>query len=209
MRMQTCVLVDKPVTSHPVEYGIIEQYKKSQYRKGIISMEEAMRKKLKIGFTLTRWGIDLCFGGLLVAIAFIATGIITKNSSGMLNQLFIAGGIVLISLVLFVIGRISVGLQARKLNFNGGRSLTDEERWFLQSMRGIEESAYEVNLAAGTARMTDNSGDNIVSGAAAAGIASSFNNVGKRYRSRNFFADRWVLLVSVAAAIIIAGAQLI
>lgn len=172
-------------------------------------MSDSMRKKLTVGFTLFRWGIDFCYGGLLLAVAIIIPSIITKNPGNLFHRLLVVAGFVLVGLVVSTIGRVIVGLQSRKLNLHTDRPFTDEERWFVRCMITEEEAAAKANLANSAARITDIKGDNVAAGFAAGKITHSFNRIGKRYRSRNILLNRCILLVSLVLSAIVAGVQLL
>ncbi len=166
-------------------------------------MEATVKNKLKNGFTTARWGIDLCFGALFIAIALIVLAI-AKGKIDLLKMLLIPLGMCIVGIIVFAIGRVMVGLQSRKLNLHTDRPLTEEERWFVGSMLEMENTGAGVNFVNSVTRVTDGKADDIAAGAAAAVVTGRFFKIGKKYMRRNFFFNRLPALVGLAAAVVIA-----
>lgn len=165
-------------------------------------MEESAKRKLKNGFTIARWGVDICIGALFIAIALIVSAL-TKDGNGLIKMLIIPFVMCLVGLIVFAIGRIMVGLLSRKLNLHTDRPLTEEERWFVSCMLEIEEKGSGVSFFNSAARVSNGDGDNIVAGAVATAITSKFFKIGKRYMGRSFLLNRLPAIVSLAIAIVV------
>lgn len=165
-------------------------------------MEESVKRNLKRGFTIARWGIDICLGALFVVIALIISAFI-KDSSNILNRLMIPFGMCVVGLCIFVIGRVLVGLQSRKLNFYMDRPLTEEERWFVSCMLEIEQSGSGVNFTNSVASASNSRVDDIAAGAASTAVVGRFFKIGKKYMGRSFLFNRLPAIVSLIAAVVI------
>lgn len=172
-------------------------------------MEESVKSKLKSGFTIARWGIDLCLGALFIAIAFIISALIKKESNELIKVLLIPLGLCIVGLIVFAIGRTMVGLQSRKLNLHTDRPLTEEERWFVSCMLEMEEKGSGVNFYNRVANVSGGSEDDIVAGAAATAIIGRFFKIGKKYMGHNFLLNRLPAIVSLVVAIVIAILEIV
>lgn len=166
-------------------------------------MEESIKRKLKIGFTTARWGVDICLGALFIAIALIISAF-TENGTHLIKMLLIPLIMCVVGIIVFAIGRVMVGLQSRKLNLHTDRPLTEEERWFVGCMLEIEEKGAGVNFFNSAARASAGGGDDVVAGAVATAIIGSFFKIGKKYMGRNFLFNRLPAMVFLLIAIIIA-----
>ena len=171
-------------------------------------MEEKMKSNLKIGFTLSRWGIDSFWGALIFAILWIVMIIINPKVEADYFKI-IAIILIFAGMILFFIGRIFVGLQSRKLNFLTGRTRNDEEEWFLQEMLWTEKTAVRLNLANNLAKILPGKADNILIASNSTGVIKHFFNVGKIYMSNNFLINRLVLIASLFVSIILLMVKLI
>ena len=165
-------------------------------------MEESAKRKLKNGFTIARWGVDICIGALFIAIALIVSAL-TKDGNGLIKMLIIPLVMCVVGLIVFAIGRVMVGLQSRKLNLHTNRPLTEEERWFVSCMLEIEEKGSGVSFFNSAARVSAGDGDDIVAGAVATAITSKFFKIGKKYMGRNFLFNRLPVMVSLAIVIVV------
>lgn len=165
-------------------------------------MEESVKNKLKSGFTIARWGIDVCLGALFIAIALIISAFL-KNGSELITMLMIPLAMCIVGLIVFAIGRVMVGLQSRKLNLHMDRPLTEEERWFVSCMLEMEEKGAGMAFFNSAARVSSGSGDDIVAGAAATAIIGKFFKTGKKYMGHSFLINRLPIIVSLVAAIVI------
>lgn len=172
-------------------------------------MEEKMKSYLKIGFTLSRWGIDSFWGALIFAISWIV--MIFIINPGVKADYFgiIALILTYVGMILFFIGRMFVGLQSRKLNFLTGRTRNDEEEWFLQEMLCIEETAIRLNLANNFAKISPGKADDILAASNTTSVIKHFFNVGKIYMSNNFLINRLMLIASLFVSIILLIGKLI
>lgn len=166
-------------------------------------MEESVKSKLKSGFTIARWGIDICLGALFIAIALIISAL-TKDGTNLIKMLMIPLVLCVVGLIVFAAGRVMVGLQSRKLNLHTDRPLTEEERWFVGCMMEMEEKGAGVNFFNSVTRATSGSGDDIVAGAVATAVVGSFFKTGKKYMGHNFLLNRLPAIVSLVIAIVIA-----
>ena len=164
-------------------------------------MEKQTRKKLKIGFTVARWGVDLCIGALLIAVACIVSALM-KEAANLIKTLMIPFAMCIAGLIVFAVGRVLVGLQARKLNFHSSEPWTEEERWFVSCMLELESTGAGVSFYNSVARNTDGDLDTMVGGAMASMIVGKFFKIGEKYMSRSFLLNRLPIIVSAAAAIV-------
>ncbi len=163
-------------------------------------MEEKMRNKLKIGFMISRWGVDFLWSALLFVICWVITAII--HIDGNIDFLGItAMACAILGMIFFAVGRTIVGLQSRELNFLSDRPRTEEEEWFVQEMLGIEGfSSRGESFMNQVALATPGKADDILAVTSSTGIISHYFAVGKVYMGKNFFLNR---LVSILAVIII------
>ena len=166
-------------------------------------MEEFVKSKLKRGFTIARWGVDICLGALFIAIALIISAL-TKDGADLIKLLMIPFVMCIVGLIVFAVGRVMVGLQSRKLNLHTDRPLTEEERWFVSCMLEMEEKGAGANFFNSVTRVTGGSGDDVVAGAVATAIIGSFFKIGKKYMGRSFLLNRLPAIVSLVIAIVIA-----
>lgn len=166
-------------------------------------METSIKSKLKIGFTLARWGVDFCYGALFIASALAASAW-NNQEAALVSLLMIPFVICIFGIAVFAIGRVMVGLQSRKLNFQSSRHLTEEERWFVSCMMEIEEKGSGVNFYQSAARNTAGNFDNVAAGAMASAVIGSFFKIGKKYMEHSFFFHRLPAIGSLAASVIIA-----
>lgn len=165
-------------------------------------MEQSIKSKLKSGFTIARWGIDICLGALFIVIALAVSGYM-KGSIEIIKMLMIPFIMCIIGIIVFVIGRVIVGLQSRELNLHTDRPLHDEESWFVACMLELEETGAGANFINSAARVSGGSGDNIAAGAAAAAVTGRFFKIGKKYMGRSLVINRLPALISLAVAIVI------
>ena len=168
-----------------------------------VIMEEKMRNKLKIGFMISRWGIDFLWSALLFTICWVITAII--HIDGNMDFLGITAMVcIILGLIFFAVGRTIVGLQSRKINFLSDRPRTEEEEWFLQEMLGIEGfSSRSQNFMNQVTKAIPGKADDVLAVANSTGIISHYFAVGKVYMGENIFINRLILLVSILAIIII------
>jgi len=110
--------------------------------------------------------------------------------------------LVILGMVFFVIGRIIVGLQSRKINFLTGRARTIEEEWFLEEMLNVETVAARLNIANQFAKILQNKADDILLATNSTGVVKHWFNVGKIYMGNNFFLNRLFLIISLISLIV-------
>lgn len=165
-------------------------------------MEQKMKKNLKIGFLLSRYGIDAFYSALLFTILWVVIIVIDSSNNydvfGILMMIFLAVGF-----VMFFAGRIIVGLQSRKLNLYMDRQRTIEEEWFLNEMINVEKNAARENLANQFAKLTPNNADNIIFASSSVGTIKHYFAVGKIYLGKNNFVNRIIIIASLISALII------
>lgn len=163
-------------------------------------MEQKMKNNLKIGFLLSRYGIDAFYSALLFTILWVALIIIKpSNNSDILGILMII--FIVVGFILFFVGRIFVGLQSRKLNLYMDRPRTVEEEWFLNEMINVEKNAARENLANQFAKLTPNKADNIIFASASVGTIKHYFAVGKVYLDKNVFVNRIIIIASLIVAL--------
>ena len=159
-------------------------------------MDKKMKNNLKIGFLLSRYGIDSFYAALIFTISWVLLGISDPSNNydvfGNLMVIFVAVGF-----VLFFAGRMIVGLQSRKLKLYMDRQRTVEEEWFLSEMIGVEENAISKNFANKFAKLTPNKADDIIFASNSVGIIKHYFAVGKLYLGKNIFVNRIIIVASL------------
>lgn len=165
-------------------------------------MEQKMKNNLKIGFLLSRYGMDALYSVLIYLILWMVL-IFTNASDDFIIfetfMMFFLG----VGFILFFVGRTIVGLQSRKLNLYMDRQCTVEEEWFLNEMINIEQSAMRKNLANQFAKLTPSEADNILFASASVGVIKHYFAVGKVYLGKNIFVNRLIIIASVIVALVI------
>ena len=169
--------------------------------KEVIPVEESIKKKIKNGFTVARWGMDLCIGALFIAAALIISAV--TGDVSLIKVLVIPVIMCVIGIIVFAAGRTVVGLQSRKLNLHTSRPLDEEEIWFVSCMLEIEEKGAGASFYSSAARMTGGTADNMAAGAMAGKIVGRFFRIGRHFMDRNILLNRLPAIISFAAAIII------
>lgn len=99
----------------------------------IVYSPEEVTKKLRKGFYLSFWGIDLLFGAIPLFALILC-------DLPRVFQFIVPAVAFVVGFIMFFIGRIQVGLMTRYINFCN-RERTECEEWVLQVMLGIEEAA--------------------------------------------------------------------
>ncbi len=162
-------------------------------------MEEKMKSSLKVGYTLSRYGIDAFWGALLMVIAWIVMMCMSIQTD-LLGILAVV--MVIIGMIFFFAGRIVIGMQSRKLNFLQGRQRTEEEQWFLNENLGIEDEAIRQNLVNQLVKIIPGKADDIIVASKSTGLIKHYFAVGKVYMSKNVFINRLVLIISILIILI-------
>lgn len=163
-------------------------------------MEDKMKSSLKVGYTLSRYGIDAFWGGLLMTIAWIVMSLCMRSQTDLLDIFALI--MVIIGMIFFFVGRIVVGMQARKLNFLQGRQRTEEEQWFLNENLDVEDEAIRQNLVNQVAKIIPGKADDIMMASKSTGVISHYFAVGKVYMSKNVFINRLILFISILIILI-------
>ena len=115
---------------------IVRVFKKADENTIIYSPEE-VTKRLRKGFYLSFWGIDLLFGA-------ISSFVLILCDLPRVYQFIVSAVAFIVGFIMFFIGRIQVGLMTRYINFCN-RERTEFEEWVLQAILGIEEAAMRRN----------------------------------------------------------------
>ena len=103
----------------------------------IIYSPEEVTRRLRKGFYLSFWGMDLLFGA-------IPSFVLILCDLPTVFQFIVPAVAFVVGFIMFFIGRIQVGLMTRHINFCN-RERTEFEEWVLQAMLGIEEVAMRRN----------------------------------------------------------------
>ena len=103
----------------------------------IVYSPEEVTKKLRKGFYLSFWGIDLLFGAIPLFVLILC-------DLPRVFQFIVPAVAFVVGFIMFFIGRIQVGLMTRYINFCN-RERTEFEEWVLQAILGIEEAAMRRN----------------------------------------------------------------
>ena len=103
----------------------------------IIYSPEEVTRRLRKGFYLSFWGMDLLFGA-------IPSFVLILCDLPTVFQFIVPAVAFIVGFIMFFIGRIQVGLMTRYINFCN-RERTEFEEWVLQAMLGIEEAAMRRN----------------------------------------------------------------
>lgn len=92
----------------------------------IVYSPEEVTKKLRKGFYLSFWGIDLLFGAIPLFVLILC-------DLPRVFQFIVPAVAFVVGFIMFFIGRIQVGLMTRYINFCN-RERTEFEEWVLQVM---------------------------------------------------------------------------
>ena len=102
----------------------------------IIYSPEEVTRRLRKGFYLSFWGMDLLFGA-------IPSFVLIFCDLPTVFQFIVPAVAFIVGFIMFFIGRIQVGLMTRYINFCN-RERTEFEEWVLQAMLGIEEAGVAI-----------------------------------------------------------------
>lgn len=158
----------------------------------IVYSPEDVTKKLRKGFYLSFWGIDLLFGAIPLFVLILC-------DFPRVFQ-FIAAAFV-VGFIMFFIGRIQVGIMTRYINFCN-RERTEFEEWVLQAMLGIEEAAMRRNEINSITKVIPGVTDDMLSAMNSIGIISGYMEVGRVYTGKNILKNHWPI-ISIIVAILI------
>ncbi len=166
----------------------------------IVYSPEEVTKKLRKGFYLSFWGIDLLFGMIpsFVLILFDLPSVF---------QFIVPAVAFVVGFIMFFIGKIQVGLMIRYINFCN-RERTEFEEWVLQAMLGIEEAAMRRNIINSITKVIPGVTDDILSAMKSTNIIGGYIEVGKVYTGKNILKNHWpifsiivVILISIVITV--------
>jgi len=158
---------------------------------------EEVTDRLRRGFLLSGWGIDLTVGAVL-----LLSLILCRASTPL--KLAAPIGSLTIGLILLLTGRVKVGLMTRYINFCS-RERTEQEKLLLKSMLEIEDAAMRANAINQLAKLTPGAADNAAAAAGGMGSVSAYMAVGRIYTGRNALKNHWplILIALICAASVI------
>ncbi len=159
-----------------------------------IYLPEEVTKRLRKGFYLSFWGIDLLFGAL-PSFALIFCDVTTAF------QFIVPAVALVVGFIMLFVGRIQVGLMTRYINFCN-RERTEFEEWVLQAMLGIEEATMRRNVINSIAKVTPGVTDDILSAMNSTGIISGYMEVGRVYTGKNILKNHWPIITIIVAILI-------
>ena len=174
-------------------YLIFRIFKKFDENKIVYSPEE-VTKRLRRGFYLSYWGLNLLFGGLLSFIIMFC------DVDEVVMFLATVGAVV-IGFIVFFVGRMQVGMMTRYINFCN-RERTELEEWILQNMLNIEEAAASRNVLNSITKASPGVTDDMISAMNSKDIISGYISVGKIYTGNNIFKNHWPI-ISIIGIILI------
>ena len=157
----------------------------------IVYSPEDVTKKLRKGFYLSFWGIDLLFGA-------IPSFVLIFCDLPTVFQFIVPAVAFVVGFIMFFIGRIQVGIMTRYINFCN-RERTEFEEWGLQAMLGIEEAAMRRNAIT---KVIPGVTDDMLSAMNSTGIISGYMEVGRVYTGKNILKNHWPI-ISIIVAILI------
>ena len=144
----------------------------------IVYSPEEVTKKLRKGFYLSFWGIDLLFGAILSFVLILC-------DLPRVFRFIVPAVAFVVGFIMFFIGRIQVGLMTRYINFCN-RERTEFEEWVLQAMLGIEEAAMRRNGINSITKVTPGVTDDMLSAMNSTSIISGYMEVGRVYTGKKY-----------------------
>lgn len=160
----------------------------------IVYSPEDVTKKLRKGFYLSFWGIDLLFGAILSFVLILC-------DLPRVFRFIVPAVAFVVGFIMFFIGRIQVGLMTRYINFCN-RERTEFEEWVLKAMLGIEEAAMRRNGINSITKVIPGVTDDMLSAMNSTSIISGYMEVGRVYAGKNILKNHWPI-ISIIVAIII------
>ena len=160
----------------------------------IVYSPEDVTKKLRKGFYLSFWGIDLLFGAIPLFVLILC-------DFPRVFQFIVPAAAFVVGFIMFFIGRIQVGIMTRYINFCN-RERTEFEEWVLQAMLGIEEVAMRRNGINSITKVIPGVTDDMLSAMNSTGIISGYMEVGRVYTGKNILKNHWTV-ISIIVAILI------
>lgn len=174
-------------------WAVVRAFKKAEESATVYSPEE-VTQRLRKGFFLSTWGIELAFGALpSFALMFFDVSDVIK--------FVVPIGSVIIGFILLFAGRIQVGLMTRYLNFCN-RKRTELEDWVLSAMQGIEGEAVRTNGLLAISRATPGVTDDMATAINNSGVITGFMSVERVYTGKGLFKNHWpiITILSVITA---------
>lgn len=160
----------------------------------IIYSPEEVTRRLRKGFYLSFWGIDLLFGAIPLFVLILC-------DLPRIFQFIVPAVAFVVGFIMFFIGRIQVGLMTRYINFCN-RERTEFEEWVLQAMLGIEEAAMRRNGINSITKIIPGVTDDMLSARNSKGIISGYMKVGRVYTGKSILKNHWPI-ISIIVAILI------
>lgn len=160
----------------------------------IVYSPEDVTKKLRKGFYLSFWGIDLLFGAIPLFVLILC-------DFPRVFQFIVPVAAFVVGFIMFFIGKIQVGIMTRYINFCN-RERTEFEEWVLQAMLGIEEAAMRRNLINSITKIIPGVTDDMLSAMKSTSIISGYMKVGRVYTGKNILKNHWPI-ISIIVAILI------
>lgn len=160
----------------------------------IIYSPEEVTRRLRKGFYLSFWGMELLFGA-------IPSFVLILCDLPTVFQFIVSAVAFVVGFIMFFIGRIQVGLMTRYINFCN-RERTEFEEWVLQAMLGIEEAAMRRNGINVITKVIPGVTDDMLSAMNSTGIISGYMEVGRVYTGKNILKNHWPI-ISIIVAILI------
>ena len=153
----------------------------------IIYSPEEVTRRLRKGFYLSFWGMDLLFGA-------IPSFVLILCDLPTVFQFIVPAVAFVVGFIMFFIGRIQVGLM--------NRERTEFEEWVLQAMLGIEEVTMRRNGINVITKVIPGVTDDMLSAMNSTGIISGYMEVGRVYTGKNILKNHWPI-ISIIVAILI------
>lgn len=176
---------------------MVKAMKKAESSETYYSPDE-VTVRLRRGFFMSNWGIDFLLGmipGFAILLCDVSEGV----KISLIAASFILG------FALLFIGRFKVGMTTRYLNFCN-RETTDLEKWVVNEMLDIEDSAMTANFFNSITRVTPGVTDDIIAAKeGSSGIISGFRSVSKVYTGKNIFKNHWPVILILAIVLTFLG----
>lgn len=170
---------------------VIRALKKVENNEVAFSPEE-VTQRLKNGFFLSKWGMELAFGS-------IATFALLFCDIPETIQFVVPMGSLIVGMILLFVGRVKIGITTRYLNYST-RSITELERFVLDTMIGIENEGMRLNGMRAITKLTPGITDDMLVTLDGMGTISRFSEIGRLYTGKNVLKNHWPI-ISIAIII--------
>ncbi len=172
---------------------VVRAVKKAEKNAIVYSPEEVTRR-LRRGFFLSKWGIELSFGSVLsFALMFCNIHIVIK--------FVIPISSVIVGLIMFFIGRFQIGMTTRYLEFCN-RDRTELEEWVVNSMQETEGVAMQVDSIKSITKLTPGVTDDMFAALNRKDIITGFKAVESIYTGKNILKKHWPI-ISIVLSILV------